>query len=214
MLCGTNAGLRGTLQAKSSNSLYPLTFILAATRDDNSNMHKHGAWILCGLLAGVAAAASPQDSLTPQQVAVAQAKTARSLDEPATSARDLPDLQSCVLKLKAECDALTIEQEIAKKILPADPGLEGAESTKMRARLGELMSKLTTQGGSKKSDEHGSVPPLWPGGIDAEVKNDLNKQKQAADKGLSKNNSPQAADAADPRGSPTCFSNRAISNWP
>jgi tetratricopeptide (TPR) repeat protein len=170
-------------------------------------MHKYSVILLVGVLASVAIASDgPEDSTIPQTVVPAEWKAVQVGEEPGTTTRDVGDLQSCLQKLKAECETLATEQSIAQKQLPADPRLEGPEMTKLRLRLGELMNKLSNRSGWKSNGEqHESIPQPAPFPPDLEKKNGANRQavpQDKADKGPNKTNGSENSDTsgpADPR---------------
>jgi tetratricopeptide (TPR) repeat protein len=164
-------------------------------------MHKHLVLLIpfC-LLIGTAIVTGGQELASGQQpAALAQAKAGRASDD--VAARDLLNLQGSVLKLKAESEALEIEQSIAKQQLPADGAADSPDISKLKSRLGDLMGKLNLRSAAKKgNDLPGFVLPPLPAANDKETKHDSNKA--SADKAVSKTTGQDVSEgpgAADPR---------------
>ena len=75
-------------------------------------MYKYSVILFVGLVASAAIASDgPEDSTIPQIVVPAQWKAVQAGEEPEPTTRDGSDLQSCLQKLRAECEALATEQE-------------------------------------------------------------------------------------------------------
>jgi tetratricopeptide (TPR) repeat protein len=157
-------------------------------------MHKYSALLLLALLA---AAAGGQESFSPAEILQVQAKTGKAPND-SDPARDLAELQRCLLKLKAEREALASDQGLAWQQSPGRFGLEGSETSKLRLRVVELLTKLGMRNESKKNAEPGgpplpAVPPVGQGN-----KGDAQKPNPSADQVPGKTDEMDTPDAGAP----------------
>ena len=89
------------------------------------------------------------------------------------------DLERYLLKLKSQRKALAAEQEAAKKQFPESMSWGGAETAKLRAHLGQLMTKLGAVPEAKKDNRPATPippPPLPPLDSDKKIEPILPKQ--------------------------------------
>jgi len=166
-------------------------------------MYKYSVFLVLCLLASAAAATPGQDDSTKPAVVHFQAKTLKSADESDAAAKDLAELERCLLKLKVAREALETERDLAKQQVPPDGNLEGPETTKLRLQLSELVNKLNSRNQPKNNaDLPGPMlqPPLHP--TDSGQKEDATHPKATGDKEPAKTSEHAVSETgvvADPR---------------
>ncbi len=163
----------------------------------------NGILIICCLGTAVEAGAGRQDFASPQ-VEPSRVKLVSVVEDPPAAADDLAALQNVLLRLKAEREALQIEETIAKQQLPLQPGPEAQELAQMRRRMAELVNKLAALNAAKKSgDQPGPFLMPLPGSTEKGKQSGTGKQKQSVgDRGDGKSNPDENLDVgmpADPR---------------
>jgi TolA-binding protein len=134
--------------------------------------------VLC-ILVSAAAAGGGRQEMTAPQILPAQVKAVSVVDESKAASNDVVALHDYLLKLKAEREALAIEQTIAQQQIPAKAGVESQDITQMRQQMADLVKKLGVLNATKKGvDSTGRVLMPTPGLSEKNKQGELNKQKQ------------------------------------
>ena len=161
-----------------------------------------GILVVCVLASAAAAAAGRQDVPAPLNVP-AQVKPVLAVEESSAASNDVAALHDYLLKLKAEREALAIEETIGKQLLPAQTGSESQDMALMRRRMADLINKLNSMNGKKGGESTGPALLPLPGLTEKGKQSDPSKQKLGGvDTGIIKANPQEIAEVglpADPR---------------